>query len=66
LGFTYAHLYSITTNQAAIIALFRVANCYVGNLAPMPGVFTNRKAPPLDTPEAGPGSMRQGHLSTSN
>jgi hypothetical protein len=32
-------LYSITTNQAAIIALFRVVNRYVGNLAPMPGVF---------------------------
>jgi hypothetical protein len=33
------NLYSITTNQAAIIALFRVANRYVGNLAPMPGVL---------------------------
>ena len=31
------NLYSITTNQAAIIALFRVVNRYVGNLAPMPG-----------------------------
>jgi len=30
-------LYSITTNQAAIIALFRVTNRYVGNLPPMPG-----------------------------
>ena len=28
------NLYSITTNQAAIIALFRVVNRYVGNLAP--------------------------------
>ena len=26
------NLYSITTNQAAIIALFRVMNRYVGNL----------------------------------
>jgi hypothetical protein len=26
-------------NQAAIIALFRVMNRYVGNLPPMPGVF---------------------------
>ena len=26
--------YSITTNQAAIIALFRVISRYVGNLAP--------------------------------
>jgi hypothetical protein len=33
------NLYSITTNQAAIIALFRVINRFVGNLAPMPGVF---------------------------
>jgi hypothetical protein len=32
-------IYSITTNQAAIIALFRVINRYVGNLPPMPGVF---------------------------
>jgi hypothetical protein len=29
------NLYSITTNQAAIIALFRVINRYVGNLPPM-------------------------------
>ena len=27
-------LYSITTNQAAIAALFRVMNLYVGNLPP--------------------------------
>ena len=33
------NLYSVTTNQAAIIALFRVINRYVGNLPPMPGVF---------------------------
>jgi hypothetical protein len=32
------NLYSITTNQAAIIALFRVVNRYVGNLPPMTGV----------------------------
>ena len=32
------NLYSITTNQAAIINLFRVVNRYVGNLAPMPCV----------------------------
>jgi hypothetical protein len=35
------NLYSMTTNQAAIINLFRVINRYVGNLAPMPGVFLN-------------------------
>jgi hypothetical protein len=39
------NLYSITTNQAAIIALFRVINRYVGNLAPMPSVFPNYPAP---------------------
>jgi hypothetical protein len=33
------NLYSITTNQAAIAALFRVISRSVGNLAPMPGVF---------------------------
>jgi putative SOS response-associated peptidase YedK len=38
-------LYSITTNQAAIIALFRVTNRYVGNLPPMPGVFPDYPAP---------------------
>ena len=42
---TMCNLYSITTNQAAIIALFRVVNRYVGNLAPMPGVFPDYKAP---------------------
>ena len=40
-----SNLYSITTNQAAISALFRVVNRYVGNLAPMPGVFPDYKAP---------------------
>jgi putative SOS response-associated peptidase YedK len=39
------NLYSITTNQAAIAALFRVINRYVGNLAPMPGVFPDYPAP---------------------
>src|SRR6478672_11655712 len=39
------NLYSITTNQAAIAALFRVVNRYVGNLAPMPGVFPDYSAP---------------------
>ena len=38
------NLYSITTNQAAIIALFRVVNRYVGNLAPIPGVFPDYRA----------------------
>ncbi|THD70219.1 MAG: SOS response-associated peptidase [Bradyrhizobium sp.] len=39
------NLYSITTNQAAIIALFRVMNRYVGNLPPMPSVFPDYPAP---------------------
>jgi putative SOS response-associated peptidase YedK len=39
------NFYSITTNQAAIIALFRVMNRYVGNLPPMPGVFPDYPAP---------------------
>ena len=38
------NLYSVTTNQAAIAALFDV-NRYVGNLAPMPGVFPDYPAP---------------------
>ena len=39
------NLYSITTNQAAIAALFRVVNRDVGNLPPMPGVFPDYPAP---------------------
>jgi putative SOS response-associated peptidase YedK len=39
------NLYSIRANQAAIIALFRVVNRYVGNLPPMTGVFTDYPAP---------------------
>jgi hypothetical protein len=42
------NLYSITTNQAAIIALFRVINHRIGNLPPMPGVFPDYPAP-VDT-----------------
>jgi putative SOS response-associated peptidase YedK len=47
------NLYSITTNQAAIIALFRVINRYVGNLAPMPGVFPDYPAPVTRNTNAG-------------
>jgi hypothetical protein len=39
------NLYSITANQEAIRALFRKVNRYVGNLAPMPGVFPDYPAP---------------------
>ena len=38
-------LYSIATNQAVILALFRVINRYVGNLPQMPGVFPDYPAP---------------------
>ncbi len=47
------NLYSITTNQAAIAALFRVINRYVGNLAPMPGVFPDYPAPVIRNTETG-------------
>jgi putative SOS response-associated peptidase YedK len=46
-------LYSITTNQAAIIALFRAVNRYVGNLPPMPGVFPDYPAPVIRNTETG-------------
>src|ERR1700755_590394 len=39
------NLYSITTNQTAIAALFRRMNHYGGNLAPMPGIFPDYPAP---------------------
>jgi hypothetical protein len=41
---TRCNLYSITTNQVAINALFRVINRYVGNLPPMPDVFPDYRA----------------------
>jgi putative SOS response-associated peptidase YedK len=47
------NLYSITTNQAAIAALFRVMNRYVGNLALMPGVFPDYPAPVVRNTDAG-------------
>jgi hypothetical protein len=43
-------LYSITTNQKAVRALFRMINRYVGNLPPMPGVFPKCPAPATRTP----------------
>ena len=46
------NLYSITTNQAAIIALFRVINRYVGNLPPMPGVFPDPNLVTVRVPHA--------------
>jgi hypothetical protein len=39
------HVSITTTNQAAILALFRVVNRFVGNLQPMPSVFPDFPAP---------------------
>jgi putative SOS response-associated peptidase YedK len=47
------NLYSITTNQAAIIALFRVINRYVGNLPPLPSVFLDYPVPVVRNAGAG-------------
>ena len=47
------NLYSITINQAAIAALFRVINRYVGNLAPMTGVFPDYPAPVIRNTDTG-------------
>src|SRR5260370_29517197 len=47
------NLYSITTNQAVIAALFRVVNRYVSNLAPMPGVFPDYPAPVVRNTDTG-------------
>jgi putative SOS response-associated peptidase YedK len=57
------NLYSIATNQAAIIALFRVMNRYVGNLPPMPGVFPDYPAPIVRNAgaERGTGDDALGH-----
>src|ERR1700731_2055457 len=51
------NLYSITTNQEAIRALFRVMNRYVGNLPPMPGVFPDYPAPVVRNAGAGVGGL---------
>jgi putative SOS response-associated peptidase YedK len=47
------NLCSITTNQAAIITLFRVINRYVGNLPPMTGVFPDFRAPVIRNTDTG-------------
>src|ERR1700741_1545217 len=47
------NLYSTTSNQEAIRALFRVVNRYVGNLAPMPGVFPDYPAPVIRNTDTG-------------
>jgi hypothetical protein len=45
------NLYSITTHQEVVRALFRAVNQYVGNLAPMPGVFAGKEFVP--SPQCG-------------
>lgn len=47
------NLYSVTTNQAAIIALFRVGTRYVGDLPPMPGAFPDYPATVTRNTDAG-------------
>jgi putative SOS response-associated peptidase YedK len=47
------NLYSITTNQAAITALFRVIRRYEGNLPPMPAVFPDYPAPIVRNSDGG-------------
>jgi hypothetical protein len=49
------NLYSITSNQEAIRALFRKVNRYVGNLASMPGVFPDYPAPVIRNTDEGEG-----------
>ena len=47
------NLYSIITNQAAIIAHFHVINRYVGNLPPMPAVFPDYPSPVVRSTNSG-------------
>ena len=47
------NLYSITSAQEAIRQTFRKLNRYVGNLAPMPGVFPDYSAPVIRNTEEG-------------
>jgi hypothetical protein len=53
MGWGMGNLYSIATNQAATIAVFRVINRYVGKLPPMPGVFPDYPAPVIRRTESG-------------
>jgi putative SOS response-associated peptidase YedK len=47
------NLYSITTNQEAMRRIFRKVNRYVGNLAPMTGVFPDYPAPVIRNTDSG-------------
>ena len=55
------NLYSISTNQAAITALFRRMNRYVGNLQPMPGIFPDGALDPQRRRRRGDGADAVGH-----
>lgn len=43
------NLYSMTTAQATIRKLFRIAKDYTGNLPPLPAIFPDREAPVIRT-----------------
>jgi putative SOS response-associated peptidase YedK len=60
------NLYSVMTNQAAITAMFRVINRYVGNLPPKPGVFPDYPAPVIRYTDTGHelAMMRGGHAAS--
>jgi putative SOS response-associated peptidase YedK len=50
------NLYSVTTNQAAIVAFTRAMRDRTGNLPPMPGVFPDYSAPIIRN---APGGVRE-------
>lgn len=56
------HIYSITINQASILALFRVVNRCPSNLPPVPGDLPNYPARAISNTDAGTemNSMRFG------
>jgi putative SOS response-associated peptidase YedK len=50
-------LYSITKDQAAIVALVRALRDATGNLPPMPGVFPDYRAPVVRNAPDGVGEL---------
>jgi hypothetical protein len=51
------NLYSVTTGQAAIIALTRAMRDLMGNLEPMPGVFPDYSPVSAPLPRSSDASM---------
>jgi putative SOS response-associated peptidase YedK len=51
------NLYSMTTNQEAIIRLFRVLNNYIGNMPTFPAIFPDWEAPVVRNGAAGEREM---------